>query len=124
MHDSLEAAKSLEAEGMSLEVIDLRTIWPWDRERVFASVEKTGRLLVAHESVRAAGFGAEIAASVAEGLHGRLKAPVARVAGPRIPVGYAPVLEAEARVGTEKIAQAARAAISGVRFNRETSHVA
>lgn len=124
VHDSLEAAKLLAAEGASLEVIDLRTIWPWDRERVLASVEKTGRLLVAHESVRAAGFGAEIAASVAEALHFRLKAPVARVGGARVPVGYAPGLEAQARVGVEKIAQAARTAMSGIRVHKETSHVA
>ena len=124
LHDCLAAAESLAAEGVSLEVIDLRTIWPWDRERVLASVDRTGRLLVAHEAVRAAGFGAEIAASVAEGLHGRLRAPVARVGGARIPVGYAPGLEAEARVGAEKIARAARAVVDGTRFNQETRHVA
>jgi len=95
LHAALEAKTS-----KSVEVIDLRTLWPWDRETVFASVRKTGRLLVVHEAVQAAGFGAEIAATVAE----ELKVPVKRVGAPRIPVGYSKPLEDEARVTAEKIA--------------------
>ncbi|MEC7257231.1 MAG: transketolase C-terminal domain-containing protein, partial [Pseudomonadota bacterium] len=90
------------------EVIDLRTLWPWDRETVFASVERTGRLLVVHEAVAVSGFGAEIAASVAEALHFRLKAPVARLGAPRIPIAYAPTMEDEARVTPDKIVAALR----------------
>ena len=94
LHAALEAKTS-----KSVEIIDLRTLWPWDRETVFASVEKTGRLLVVHEAVQAAGFGAEIAATVAE----ELGVPVKRLGAPRIPVGYSKPLEDEARLTTEKI---------------------
>jgi acetoin:2,6-dichlorophenolindophenol oxidoreductase subunit beta len=83
---------------------DLRTLWPWDRETVLASVARTGRLLVVHEAVQVAGFGAEVAATVAEALG----CPVKRLGSPRIPVGYAPTLEAEARVDASRIARAAR----------------
>jgi pyruvate dehydrogenase E1 component beta subunit len=96
---SLEAAEVAAKRGVSVEVVDLRTIWPWDRELVLASCARTGRLLVVHESVQAAGFGAEVAATVAEALG----IPVARLAGPRIPVGYAASLEAEARLAPEPI---------------------
>ncbi len=94
LHAALEAKTS-----KSVEIIDLRTLWPWDREAVFASVKKTGRLLVVHEAVQAAGFGAEIAATVAE----ELGVPVKRLAAPRIPVGYSKPLEDEARVTAERI---------------------
>ena len=100
----LQAAEELAAEGLQAEVIDLRTLWPWDKAAVLASVARTGRLLVVHEAIRVAGFGAEIAASVAEETGAR----VARLGAPRIPVGYAPTLEAEARVGAAQIASAAR----------------
>ena len=63
---ALEAAKTLEQEGISAEVIDLRTLSPWDRETVLASVHKTGRAVVAHEAVKQGGFGAEISATIAE----------------------------------------------------------
>ena len=95
LHAALEAKTS-----KSVEIIDLRTLWPWDRQTVFASVKKTGRLLVVHEAVQAAGFGAEIAATVAE----ELGVPVKRLAAPRIPVGYSTPLEDEARVTAERIA--------------------
>jgi len=104
LHESLTAAGSLAGEGIEVEVIDLRTLWPWDREAVLASCTKTGRLLVAHEAVQAAGFGAEIAASVAEAIGCRVK----RLGAPRIPVGYAPTLEAVARVDAPKIAACVR----------------
>ncbi|TMV08298.1 alpha-ketoacid dehydrogenase subunit beta [Arenibacterium halophilum] len=107
-HGCITAAETLEGEGIEAEVIDLRTLWPWDRETVFASVEKTGRLLVVHEAVAVSGFGAEIAASVAEALHFRLKAPVARLGAPRIPIAYAPTMEDEARVTPDKIVAALR----------------
>jgi len=99
LHAALAAAESAAKRGFSVEVIDLRTIWPWDREIVLASASRTGRVLVAHEAVQVAGFGAEVAATVAE----HLQVPVKRVAAPRIPVGYAQPLEDEARVGAEKI---------------------
>lgn len=108
-HTCVAAAQALEKQGIDAEIIDLRTLWPWDRDRVFASVEKTGRLIVAHEAVAVSGFGAEIAATVAQELHHRLKAPVQRLGAPRIPIAYAPPLEDEARVTCEKIIDAATA---------------
>ncbi len=104
VHWSLQAADALAADGISAEVIDLRTLWPWDREAVFASAKKTGRVLIAHEAVQVAGFGAEIAATLAEAG----TAKVARLGGQRLPVGYAPLLEAEVRVTPERIAARAR----------------
>lgn len=102
LHESLAAAAQLAAQGIEAEVIDLRTLWPWDRDTVLASAARTGRLFVAHEAVQPAGFGAEIVAVVAQDLGCR----VGRLGAPRIPVGYAPTLEAEARVDAPKIAAA------------------
>ena len=96
------ALAAAEAAGLSVEVIDLRTIWPWDRDTVLASAARTRRLLVVHEAVQAAGFGAEIAATVAEELGIRVK----RLGAPRIPVGYSRPLEDEARITSGRIAQA------------------
>ena len=90
--------------GASIEVIDLRTLWPWDQAAVHASAARTGRLLVVHEAVQVAGFGAEVAASTAEATGCR----VARLGAPRIPVGYADVLEQASRLQPAKIAAAAR----------------
>jgi pyruvate/2-oxoglutarate/acetoin dehydrogenase E1 component len=111
-HVSMKAAETLAGEGIEAEVIDLRTLWPWDRETVFASVRRTGRLLVVQEAVSVAGFGAEIAASVAEALHHDLKAPVRRLGAPRIPVAYAPTMENQVRVTDTMIAEAAMAMLS------------
>lgn len=111
-HGCLRAARMLAADGIETEVIDLRTLWPWDRDTVFASVRRTGRLLVVHEAVRVAGFGAEIAASVAETLHFDLRAPVRRLGAPRIPIAYAPVLEDRARVAEDAIVDAVRGLVA------------
>ena len=78
---SLQAAEQLAAEGISVEVVDLRSLAPWDSATVLASVRKTGRLVVAHEAVRRGGFGGEVAATVAERAFDALKAPIIRVAG-------------------------------------------
>jgi pyruvate/2-oxoglutarate/acetoin dehydrogenase E1 component len=99
-----QACDVLAAEGVQAELIDLRSIWPWDREAVLASCARTGRLLVVHEAVQPAGFGAEIAATAAEATGCRVR----RLGAPRIPVGYAPVLEAQSRVDAVAIVQAAR----------------
>ena len=90
---SLEAAKKLEADGVSVEVIDLRTIIPWDKETVFNSVKKTGKVLIAHEDNITGGFGAEISASIMENCFQYLDAPVVRVAAKDSPVPFAPILE-------------------------------
>jgi pyruvate/2-oxoglutarate/acetoin dehydrogenase E1 component len=101
VHAATEAAELAAQQGISVEVIDLRTLWPWDRELVLASAARTGRLLVAHEAVQAAGFGAEIAATSAE----ELGIPVKRVGAPRVPVGYARSLEDVARVSAQRLLQ-------------------
>ncbi|MDU9005952.1 alpha-ketoacid dehydrogenase subunit beta [Sedimentitalea todarodis] len=111
-HGCLRAAESLATKGIEVEVIDLRTLWPWDRDAVFASIKRTGRLLVVQEAVSVSGFGAEIAASVAEALHHDLKAPVRRLGAPRIPIAYAPVLEDRARVSDQAIIDAVQGLMS------------
>ena len=111
VHVAAEAAASLAAEGIEVELIDLRTLWPWDKTRELASVEKTGRLLVAHEAVAVAGLGAEIAATVAERLGRQLKAPVRRLGAPRTLIAYAPPLENAVRVTSAAIAEAVRSMI-------------
>jgi len=89
------------------DIIDLRTIWPWDRAMVMESAARTGRLLVMHEAVQVAGFGAEIAASAAEQTGCKVK----RLGSPRIPVGYAQVLENESRLSVDKLVAATQALI-------------
>jgi pyruvate dehydrogenase E1 component beta subunit len=96
----------------SLDIIDLRTIYPWDRAMVFDSVRRTGRLLVVHEAVMTGGFGGEIAATVAEELFALLKAPVRRLGAPRIPVPYSPPLEDVCKVAPQRIADVARELIA------------
>ena len=90
---SLAAAAELESAGISVEVIDLRTIAPWDRQTVLASVEKTQRVLVVHEAVKEYGIGAEMAAVINEELWGRLKGPVKRMGGAFCPVPFSKPLE-------------------------------
>ena len=90
---ALTAANAVEEEGISVEVIDLRTLSPWDREAVFDSVKKTSRAIVAYEDSISWGYGAEIAAEIADGCFAWLDAPVKRVASTDTFVGYAPQLE-------------------------------
>jgi pyruvate/2-oxoglutarate/acetoin dehydrogenase E1 component len=102
-----EAAIELGKAGIEAEVIDLRTLYPWDRDAVFASVRKTGRLLVVHEACQVMGFGAEIVADVTEHLFGALKAPPMRLGAPRIPVPFSEPLEMLCRITPAKIVSAA-----------------
>jgi pyruvate dehydrogenase E1 component beta subunit len=81
VHTALEAVREAERKGIHCEVIDLRTIYPWDRETVLASVRKTGRCVILHEATRTAGFAAEIIATINEKALLDLKAPLARVTG-------------------------------------------
>jgi pyruvate/2-oxoglutarate/acetoin dehydrogenase E1 component len=102
------AAAKLADEKISVEVIDLRTISPWDRATVRASVAKTGRALVVHEAVRNFGVGAEIAATLQEELFGTLKAPIKRLASPNAPVPFSKPLEASFAPGAAAIEAAIR----------------
>jgi pyruvate/2-oxoglutarate/acetoin dehydrogenase E1 component len=87
------AERVAEEDGLSVEIIDLRSVLPWDREAVLRSVEKTSKALVLHEDTRTAGFGAEIVATIAEEAFESLDGPVKRVAAPDTPVPFAPALE-------------------------------
>lgn len=93
VHESLKAADKLAEEGIDCEVIDLRTLVPWDKEAVLASVKKTGRLVTVHETWRSCGWGAEIAACVSEEAFDYLDAPVLRVGGRNVPDPFSPPLE-------------------------------
>ena len=93
VHAAIKAAEVLAAAGSSVEVIDLRSIQPWDEELVAASVERTGRLVIAHEAVTPFGVGAEIAATITERCFGRLQAAPLRVGAPFMPVPFARALE-------------------------------
>ncbi len=105
---SLSAADTLSLEGIDAEVIDLRTLWPWDRATVFASLKKTGRVVVAHESTRVGGFGGELLAEIAEAFFGQLKARPTRLGSPRIPVAYSQPLEDLCRVTPALITETTR----------------
>ncbi|MGI9135109.1 MAG: alpha-ketoacid dehydrogenase subunit beta [Rhodoferax sp.] len=99
------ACAQLALQGIEVDLIDLRTLWPWDRDCVLRSCARTGKLLVVHEAVQVGGFGAEIAASAAEATGCQVR----RLGAPRIPVGYAPPLEAQSRVSEQTIVAAAQA---------------
>jgi pyruvate/2-oxoglutarate/acetoin dehydrogenase E1 component len=88
-----EAAKQLEADDVSVEIVDLRTVLPWDKQAVLASARKCSKVLVLHEDTRTGGFGAEIAATIAEEAFEDLDAPIKRIAAPDTPVPFSPPLE-------------------------------
>jgi pyruvate/2-oxoglutarate/acetoin dehydrogenase E1 component len=107
----LAAADALEAEGVSAEVLDLRTLVPLDKQAILESVAKTHKLVVVHEACLTGGFGGEIAALVADEGFDFLDAPIKRVAGPDTPVPFSPVLEAEFIVDAERIKAAVRSLV-------------
>src|SRR5213594_537783 len=111
--EALEAAKALAAEGISLEVVDLRTARPLDSETVCASVVKTGRLVIADTGWRSFGVSAELAARVGEQCFGELRAPIGRVALPDAPTPASSALEKIYYPGPAEIAAAVRATLSG-----------
>jgi pyruvate dehydrogenase E1 component beta subunit len=93
VNESLAAAKTLAKDGISVEVVDLRTISPWDRATVLASATKTGRVIVVHEAVKQFGIGAEIASVINEEMWGKLKAPVVRLGAAFSAVPFSKPLE-------------------------------
>ena len=106
---SLLAAQQAEREHVSVAVVDLRTIVPYDWETIAAFTKKTSRVIVAHEDQLTCGFGAEIAARISDEFFEDLDAPVKRVASLDCPVAYAPILEEEILPGTKDVLQAIRA---------------
>ncbi len=108
MHHAAQAADKLASEGVSVELIDLRSISPYDKEAILKSVAKTGRLCVAHEAVKQAGFGGEIAAMVAEEALDCLDAPIVRVGAPISPIPNAPNLEKAYKVTADTIYDAVK----------------
>lgn len=105
---ALTAAARLEQENISVEVLDLRSIQPWDQAAVLASVARTHRVVVAHEAVQSFGAGAEIAAWIAEYAFDELDAPVLRVAAPFMPVPFAKTLEQHYMVTAERLIAAVK----------------
>lgn len=107
LNEALGAVAEMEAAGVSAEIIDLRTISPWDKETVFASVAKTGRCLITHEAVTQFGVGAEISATLNTEFFGKLKAPVGRLGAPYAPVPFSKPLEDAFAPNAKRIAEAA-----------------
>jgi pyruvate dehydrogenase E1 component beta subunit len=108
IQQALAEADKLAEEGISAEVIDLRSVSPWDVDAVLASVEKTGAAIVVHEAVKKFGVGAEIASTIHEKLHKRLRAPVYRVGAKFVPVPFSKPLELESMPSLVELVDAAR----------------
>ncbi len=111
LHDALAAADELAEDGISLEVLDPRSLVPFDRDALRASLEKTGRLLIAHEAPQRGGFGAEIAAIASEEMFDLLRGPIVRVCGTNTPMPYAPELENFVIPDAPRIVAAARSMV-------------
>jgi pyruvate dehydrogenase E1 component beta subunit len=109
VHWALEAAEQLHQEGIEAEVIDPRTLNPLDEDAILESVSRTSRLVVAHEAAERCGWGAEVAAIVADKAIGYLDAPIKRVASRNSPLGFAPAFEAYLIPGPKEIVAAVKA---------------
>jgi pyruvate dehydrogenase E1 component beta subunit len=106
---SLQAAEELEKEGINVEIVDPRTLRPLDTETIVTSVKKTGKVLIVHEAVKTSGFGAELAAVIAESeAFGFLEAPIIRLAGREVPIPYNRTLEYHSVPQVENIVDKAR----------------
>jgi 2-oxoisovalerate dehydrogenase E1 component beta subunit len=108
VHTAAEAAEALAADGVEVEIVDLRTLVPLDEESILRSVARTSRAIVLHEAPRTGGFGAEIAATIAEKAFEYLDAPIVRVTAPDTPVPYSPPLEEYYLPGKDDLLEAAR----------------
>jgi len=109
LHVALDAAQKAAADGIEVEVLDLRTLLPLDEEAILATAAKTGKVIVLHEATRTGGPGGEIAALIAERAFESLDAPIVRMAPPDTPVPYAPSLEDFFLPNAEKVGKAIRA---------------
>ncbi len=108
VHAALAASETLKEQGIDVEVVDLRSIQPWDREMVFSSVSRTHRAVIVHEAVLEFGVGAEIAARIGEDLFDELDAPVVRVGAPFMPVPFSKSLEERFMPGAEAVTAGVR----------------
>ncbi|TCS92414.1 alpha-ketoacid dehydrogenase subunit beta [Hazenella coriacea] len=109
LHFALQAAEKLEKEGISVHVLDLRTLVPLDKEAILEAVAKTGKVLIVHEDNKTGGFGGEVASVIAEEGFFELDAPIQRLCGPDVPaMPYSPPLEKEFMLNPDKIADAIR----------------
>ena len=109
LHLCLEAARNLEDEGLSTEVLDLRTLLPLDEEAILATARKTGKVLIVHEDTMAGGIGGEVSAIISEQAFDHLDAPIMRIGGPQVPaMPFSPTLEAMYMPNANKIAEAMR----------------
>ena len=117
VHEALAAAEELAREGISVEVVDPRTLVPLDTETIRRSVQKTGRLVIADEAGPTAGFSAEVAAVASEdaATFARLQAPVRRVCALQVPIPYSPVLENHVFPDRKRIITAVREVLQGGR---------
>jgi acetoin:2,6-dichlorophenolindophenol oxidoreductase subunit beta len=105
---SLEAAEELSKDGVEVEVIDLRTLQPFDRSAIFASLDKTNRALIVHEDVKTLGLGAEVSAVIMEERFDQLDAPVLRVTYPDTHAPFSHLLEQATLPNTQRIVDALR----------------
>ncbi len=109
VHTCLEAATTLASEGIELEVLDLRTLLPLDREAILEAVKRTGKIVVVHEDTRTGGFAGEVAATICEAAFEYLDGPILRVTGPDVPaVAFSPVLENAFLPNASSVAAAVR----------------
>lgn len=112
VHVALEASRTLESEGIDVEIVDLRTLLPLDREGIYRSVKKTNRIIILYETPKTGGIGGEIAALIAEDVFDYLDAPVLRIGARDTPIPYSPPLEEFYLPQVEDIVQAARRLIA------------
>jgi pyruvate/2-oxoglutarate/acetoin dehydrogenase E1 component len=115
---ALQAAEKMAAEGVSVEVIDLRTIVPWDKERILKSVKKTGRLVIVDEAHKTGSVASEISATVVEEVFDSLKAPIRRVCSLDVPIPFSPPMEAYVIPDVDKVQGAVREVMSAASVAR------
>lgn len=108
VHVAMEAATRLNNEGLDLEIVDLRTLYPYDEETVLNSVRKTSKVILLHEDTRTLGLGAELAATISEKIFDSLDGPLVRVTAPDSPVPYSPPLEEKFIPNVDTLMEAAR----------------